>query len=113
LASTRDCHDDPHRRSHTGGAHSSSRLAPLSPTPVVPVMNLTARVGVPQPKTAPERFVRSGSLAVADGLVGRSGVAGQACLTLPNSTSIAWRSRMPAAISQRMLATASLIASFT
>ena len=58
LASVRDCHDDPHRRSHTGGAHSSSRLAPVSPTPVAPVMNLTARVGVPRPKTPPERFVR-------------------------------------------------------
>jgi hypothetical protein len=62
LASTRDCYDDPHRRSHSGGAHSSSRLAPLSPTPVVSAMNLTARVGVPRPKTAPERYVRSGSL---------------------------------------------------
>src|SRR5215208_527719 len=82
LASTRDCHDDPHRRSHTGGAHSSSRLAPSSPTPVVPVMNLTARVGVSQPKTAPERFVRSGNLVVADGLVGCWGVAGQARLEL-------------------------------
>jgi len=34
-------------------------------------MNLTARVDVPQPKTAPERFLRSGSLVVADGFVGR------------------------------------------
>jgi hypothetical protein len=76
LASTRDYHDDPHRRSHTGGAHSSSRLAPLSPTPGVPVVNLTARVGVPQPKTAPERFVRSGSLVVADGLVRRTDIRG-------------------------------------
>jgi hypothetical protein len=58
LASVRDCHDDPHRRSHTGGAHSSSRLAPVPLTPVRPALNLTAHVGVPRPKTAPEWFVR-------------------------------------------------------
>jgi hypothetical protein len=32
-------YDDPHRRSLTGGAHSSSRLAPNDPYPVVPVKN--------------------------------------------------------------------------
>ena len=35
-------YDDPHRRSLTSGDHSSSRLAPLTLTPVVPVTNLTA-----------------------------------------------------------------------
>jgi hypothetical protein len=35
-------YDDPHRRSLTSGDHSSSRLAPLTPTPVAPVTNLTA-----------------------------------------------------------------------
>ena len=52
------------------------------PYPVLPALNLTACVGVPRPKAALERFVRSGSLVVADGLVGRWGVAGQACLEL-------------------------------
>jgi hypothetical protein len=31
-ASVRDCYDDPHRRSLTGGDHSSSRLAPMTLT---------------------------------------------------------------------------------
>ena len=35
-------YDDPHHRSFTSGDHSSSRLAPLTLTPVVPVTNLTA-----------------------------------------------------------------------
>src|SRR6266536_616905 len=48
-ASVRDCYDNPHRRSLTGGTHSSSRLVPASlqcPYPVVPVTNLTVRVRV-------------------------------------------------------------------
>ena len=34
-------YDDPHRRSLTSGDHSSSRLAPSDPYPVVPLTNLT------------------------------------------------------------------------
>jgi hypothetical protein len=33
-------YDDPNRRSLTGGAHSSSRLASMTPYPVAPVTNL-------------------------------------------------------------------------
>jgi hypothetical protein len=34
-------YDDPHRRSLTSGDHSSSRLAPSDPYPVVPLTNPT------------------------------------------------------------------------
>src|SRR5215208_5906839 len=37
-------YDNPHRRSLTGGARSSSRLAPIAPYPIVSVPNLRAGV---------------------------------------------------------------------
>ena len=50
-------YDDPHRRSLTRGGHSSSRLAPTGPYPVVPWTNLTAG-------TCASRSVRSPPLTV-------------------------------------------------
>jgi hypothetical protein len=50
----------PSSESH-GGAHSSSRLAPMTPTPDVPAMNLPAGARAHSPPTGPGRWPRSGN----------------------------------------------------
>jgi hypothetical protein len=113
LASVRDCYDDPHRRSLTAAPtpHPASLPRPL---PIPPATNLTAGVrGSP-----PDDPTRDGGPTRQPSRRGwarrvpgrRGGGRFGACAASP---SIAWKSRMPAAINQRTLAPVSLSASLS
>jgi hypothetical protein len=102
----------PSSESH-GGAHSSSRLAPTTPTHSSSDEPLPLVSAGPRPTTPPGTVVPPGSLVVVGGLVGCRGVAGEIALELVQLLQHCLEVAEPAAINQRTLAPVSLSASLS